>query len=284
VSKKLLFWIPLALLLMGSTYDPGANFAADSVAVVNSVGTFRATLSQPTVLTANRGIAVQDAAMEIPTTVETTAITGSATTHSDLVAQDITDIGNLSGTNTGDQTITLTGDVTGSGTGSFAATITDNAVGLDELAGGTDGNLITYDASGDPAHVATGTANQVLTSNGAGAAPTMQDISGASMHQVLTDGTTITWDQSLGTFATLTLTDAVGTRTLNITNDVVGQSFLILIQDSTDGLELIATWDASIKWTVGIDPTLSEGLSEEDVVVLFSDGTTQYGFTGYDYQ
>jgi hypothetical protein len=30
---------------------------------------------------------------------------------------------NLSGTNTGDQTITLTGDVTGSGTGSFAATV-----------------------------------------------------------------------------------------------------------------------------------------------------------------
>lgn len=35
---------------------------------------------------------------------------------------------NLSGTNTGDQTITLTGDVTGSGTGSFAATISNDAV------------------------------------------------------------------------------------------------------------------------------------------------------------
>jgi hypothetical protein len=35
---------------------------------------------------------------------------------------------NLSGSNTGDQTITLTGNVTGSGTGSFAATIADNAV------------------------------------------------------------------------------------------------------------------------------------------------------------
>lgn len=35
---------------------------------------------------------------------------------------------NLSGTNTGDQTITLTGDVTGSGTGSFAATIGNNTV------------------------------------------------------------------------------------------------------------------------------------------------------------
>jgi len=109
-------------------------------------------------------------------------------------------------------------------------------------------------------------------------------LDGGAMHQVLTDGTTITWDQSAGTFATLTLTDAVGTRTLNITNDVVGQSFLILIQDATDGGELIATWDASIKWTVGIDPTLSTGTSEQDVVVLFSDGTTQYGFTGYDYQ
>lgn len=35
---------------------------------------------------------------------------------------------NLTGTNSGDQTITLTGDVTGSGTGSFAATIGNNIV------------------------------------------------------------------------------------------------------------------------------------------------------------
>ena len=35
---------------------------------------------------------------------------------------------NLSGTNTGDQTITLTGDVTGSGVGSFAATIANDVV------------------------------------------------------------------------------------------------------------------------------------------------------------
>lgn len=35
---------------------------------------------------------------------------------------------NLSGTNTGDQTITLTGEATGSGTGSFAVTLTNSAV------------------------------------------------------------------------------------------------------------------------------------------------------------
>jgi hypothetical protein len=43
------------------------------------------------------------------------------------------------------------------------------------MASGTAGNLITYDASGNPAAVATGTATHVLTSNGAGAAPTFQE-------------------------------------------------------------------------------------------------------------
>jgi len=41
------------------------------------------------------------------------------------------------------------------------AAIQDNAVTLAKMAGGTDGNLITYDACGNPAAVATGTGNQV---------------------------------------------------------------------------------------------------------------------------
>jgi len=54
------------------------------------------------------------------------------------------------------------------------AKILDDNVTLAKMAGGTDGNLITYDASGDPAYVLTGAATEVLTSNGAGAAPTFQ--------------------------------------------------------------------------------------------------------------
>ena len=42
------------------------------------------------------------------------------------------------------------------------------------MASGTDGNIISYDASGNPVAVATGTAGQVLTSAGAGAPPTFQ--------------------------------------------------------------------------------------------------------------
>jgi len=57
------------------------------------------------------------------------------------------------------------------------ATIADNAVTLAKMAHGTDGNLITYNASGAPANVATGSSGQLLTSNGAGAAPTFQTLS-----------------------------------------------------------------------------------------------------------
>jgi hypothetical protein len=55
-----------------------------------------------------------------------------------------------------------------------AAQIEDNAITLAKMAGGTDGELITYDAAGDPAYVATGNLGEVLTSAGAGAAPSFQ--------------------------------------------------------------------------------------------------------------
>ena len=52
----------------------------------------------------------------------------------------------------------------------------DDSVGLSQMAGGTDGNLITFDASGNPAYVATGSSGQVLTSAGAGAPPTFSAV------------------------------------------------------------------------------------------------------------
>ena len=58
-----------------------------------------------------------------PSTVAATTITATST----VAATGAVTGSNLSGTNTGDQTITLTGGVTGSGTGSFAATVVTNA-------------------------------------------------------------------------------------------------------------------------------------------------------------
>ena len=50
--------------------------------------------------------------------------------------------------------------------------IADNSITLAKMAGGTDGQIITYDASGDPVAVGPGTSGQVLTSAGANAPPT----------------------------------------------------------------------------------------------------------------
>jgi hypothetical protein len=61
-----------------------------------------------------------------------------------------------------------------------SAKIADNAITLAKMASGTDGNLITYDASGNPAAVATGSSGQVLTSAGAGAPPTFATLSAES--------------------------------------------------------------------------------------------------------
>ncbi len=63
-------------------------------------------------------------------------------------------------------------------------TLPDDAVSLAKMASGTAGNLITYDASGNPAAVATGTATHVLTSNGAGAAPTFQAATGPTASNI----------------------------------------------------------------------------------------------------
>ena len=58
------------------------------------------------------------------------------------------------------------------------AKIADNAITLAKMASGTDGNIISFDASGNPVAVATGSAGQILTSAGAGAPPTFATLAG----------------------------------------------------------------------------------------------------------
>jgi hypothetical protein len=58
------------------------------------------------------------------------------------------------------------------------ATVPDDAITLAKMAPGTDGNIISYDTSGNPVAVATGSSGQVLTSAGAGAIPSFQAAAG----------------------------------------------------------------------------------------------------------
>ncbi len=70
------------------------------------------------------------------------ACTGAATVGGALTVTGALTASNLSGTNTGDQTITLTGNVTGSGTGSFATTIAAGVVTLAMQANMATGSLV----------------------------------------------------------------------------------------------------------------------------------------------
>lgn len=74
--------------------------------------------------------------------------------------------------------------------------LTDNIVTLAKMASGTDGNIISYDASGNPVAIATGNDGQVLTSTGAGSPPAFETLpSSGKILQVVSD-TGATYNQS----------------------------------------------------------------------------------------
>lgn len=115
-------------------------------------------------------------------------------TDEDIVTTGTISGSNLSGTNTGDQTIVLTGDITGSGTGSFAttlATVTVPKGGTGKtsntayavLCGGTTTTAALQSVA------ALGSSGNVLTSNGAGALPTFQAPAGGGITALTGDVT-----------------------------------------------------------------------------------------------
>jgi hypothetical protein len=82
---------------------------------------------------------------------------------------------------------------------SAPAGVPDNAITLAKMAAGTDGNVISYDASGNPVAVATGSDGQVLTSAGAGQPPAFETIS-----------TGLAWSATVITGSTLSAAVNVG--------------------------------------------------------------------------
>ena len=110
-------------------------------------------------------------------------------------------------------------------------TVADDSIGLAQMASGVDGNLISYDASGNPAHVSTGSAGQVLTSAGAGAPPTFATATSADA--VLISTTTASSSASLG----ITLSNATYSSYQFILERIVPatDNVSMHIRTSTDG-------------------------------------------------
>jgi len=101
-------------------------------------------------------------------------------------------------------------DATNWYTATVAVDVADNSITLAKMASGTDGNIISYDASGDPVAVATGSDGQVLTSAGAGQPPAFEAAAGGGkilqiQHMTYT---TLTGNNT-DTFAATGLTDTI---------------------------------------------------------------------------
>ena len=108
--------------------------------------------------------------------------------------------------------------------------IQDNAVTLAKMATGTDGNIISYDASGNPVAVATGSSGQVLTSAGAGAVPSFQAAAGGGkIGQVIQTVKTNTVSHNNASF-----TDVTG-MSVDITPSASNSKILVML-DSRFGI------------------------------------------------
>ena len=103
------------------------------------------------------------------------------------------------------------------------AKLADDAVTLAKMASGTDGNITSHDASGNPFAVATGTDGQVLTSTGAGSPPAFETLPSSNPYTALSKaeagyitlvgGLIIQW----GVFGTFGGTVSTGSVTFPIT-------------------------------------------------------------------
>jgi len=119
--------------------------------------------------------------------------------------------------------------------------LADDIITLAKLASGTDGNVISYDASGDPVAIATGTDGQVLTSTGAGSPPAFEAIPAGGVDGITSSANataiTISADEEVNMplqpcfqVQAAAQTDQTGdgtTHTANLTNEIfdIGGNF-----------------------------------------------------------
>ena len=129
--------------------------------------------------------------------------------------------------------------------------VEDDAISLAKMAPGTDGQVITYDASGNPTAVGPGTDGQVLTSTGAGSPPAFETLP--------TSGATLTGSTD-NTICTVTGANAIQ-----------GEANLTF-----DGSTLKATTSSGLA-------SISIGSGDASGANLVFDGDSNGDFAGNDY-
>lgn len=171
------------------------------------------------------------------------------------------------------------------------AGIANDAVGLAQMASGTDGQLITYDASGNPVAVGPGTSGQVYTSNGAGAPGSFQDASVGGLtlgtEQATTSGSSVTFTgiPSGTTFIVVTF-EGVTAGTNNNIAVRLGDSGGI---ETTGYVSNVSNHGSSTETTMilACDPAAGESSAYTGTVTLTLKDSTNFTWisstTGFDF-
>ena len=173
------------------------------------------------------------------------------------------------------------------------AAIADDAVTLAKMAAGTDGELITYDTSGDPTTVPTGSSGEVLTSNGAGTTPTFQAAAGGGkVLQVVSTTKTDTYSTNSNSFVDITgMSLAITPSSTSskilvciVSNFSIASGYMTMSQITRDGTAIFIGGASSSRARVSAGYKSSNNNSSEHYQISYLDSPSSTSAVTYKLQ
>jgi hypothetical protein len=147
--------------------------------------------------------------------------------------------------------------------------LADDSVTLAKMAPGTDGNLISYDASGNPVAVATGSSAQVLTSAGAGAPPVFADAAGGGTEWQAVKTANFTAAAGQGVFCNTT----GGAFTLTLPAGTLGDEIAFVDYAGTFDSNALTIAPNGSEKIQGVAASLTVSVERAANTLVYTDGT-----------
>jgi len=151
------------------------------------------------------------------------------------------------------------------------ANMANDAIGLAELKAGTDGQILTFDASGNPSFVGPGSDGQVLTSTGAGSPPAFEAASGGATINNATENEIVTVASTTSQLdAEAKFTYDGNTAVLQTTSD---GNAINVVRNSADANPVNITLTKSRNATYGSNTVVNNADVLGEIVWKADDGT-----------
>jgi hypothetical protein len=197
-----------------------------------------------------------------------TSIANGAITNAMLAN---TAVANLTGTNSGDQTISFRGDLTGTGTGTITATLTNSGVIAGSYGNASSIPTFTVDEKGRLTAAGTVSVNSGLTLTDLISSNVKAKTFELTQPSSINSTSITTLDLSTGNVLQVVLT---GSTTLAFTNPKIGTYIIKIKQDATGNRTLNFP---TIKWADAAVPTVTSTANAVDLLTIIYDGVDYYG-------